>query len=134
MTLADLAEQVLRRHVHVLEDHRRRRRAVQAHLVFFLAAGDAAERALDDERGELLAVHFREDDEHVGEAAVGDPHLLAVQHEAAVGLPCGARLRAQRVRAGTGFAQRVGADQLTRQQPGQVLLLLDLGAEQIERQ
>ena len=49
VSLADLAEQVLRRHLHVLEDQRRRRRAVQAHLVLFLAARDAAERALDDE-------------------------------------------------------------------------------------
>ena len=60
---------------------------MQAHLVLFLAARHAAERALDDERGELLAVDLGEDDEQVGEAAVGDPHLLAVQHEAAVGLP-----------------------------------------------
>ena len=30
--------------------------------------------------------HLAEDDVDVGEAAVGDPHLLAVQHEAAVGL------------------------------------------------
>ena len=36
---------------------------------------------------EVLAVDLGEDDEDVGEAAVGDPHLLAVQHEAAVGLP-----------------------------------------------
>ena len=36
-------------------------------------------RALDDEGGEVLAVHLGEDDEDVGEAAVGDPHLLAVQ-------------------------------------------------------
>jgi hypothetical protein len=28
-----------------------------------------------------VAVHLGEDDEHVGEAAVGDPHLLAVQHQ-----------------------------------------------------
>ena len=48
VALADLAEQVLRRHLHVLEDQRGRRRAVQAHLVLFLAALDA-EAALDDE-------------------------------------------------------------------------------------
>ena len=34
----------------------------------------------------MLAVDLGEDDEDVGEAAVGDPHLLAVEDEAAVGL------------------------------------------------
>ena len=87
VALADLAEHVFRRHLHVLEDHGGRRRTMQAHLVLFLAARDAAERPLDDERGELLAVDLGKDDEDVGEAAVGDPHLLAVQHEAAVRLP-----------------------------------------------
>ena len=87
------------RHLHVLQQDRRRRRAVQAHLVLFLAARHAGERALDDERGEVLAVDLREDDEDVGEAAVGDPHLLAVEDEAAVGLPRRARLGAERVGA-----------------------------------
>ena len=68
--LADLAEHVLRRHPHVLQQDRRRGRAVQAHLVLFLAGADAGKRALDDERGELLAVDLGEDDEQVGEAAV----------------------------------------------------------------
>ncbi len=46
---------------------------------------------------ELVAVHLGEDDEDVGEAAIRDPHLFAVHHEAAVGLRDGTRLRAQRV-------------------------------------
>src|SRR5207245_10655184 len=87
-SLADLAEHVFGRHLDVLEDQRRRRRAVQTHLVLFLAALHA-ERALDEERGELLAVDLRKDDEQIGEAAVGDPHLLAVDHEAAVRLAHG---------------------------------------------
>ena len=41
---------------------------------------------------ELLAVDLGEDDEDVGEAAVGDPHLLAVQHEAAVAPDATARV------------------------------------------
>ena len=60
VALADLAEDVLGRHLHVLEDQRGRRRAVQAHLVLFLAALDA-EAALDQEGGELLAVDLGED-------------------------------------------------------------------------
>ena len=121
VSLADLAEQVLRGHLHVLQNDRRRRRAVQAHLVLFLAARHAAERALDDEGGEVLAVDLGEDDEDVGEAAVGDPHLLAVQDEAAVGLSRRARLRAERVGAGARFAEAVGADDLAGHQPRQVL-------------
>ena len=57
--------------------------------MFFLAARHARKCALDDERGEVFAgVHdLGEDDEEIGEAAVGNPHLLAVEDEAAVGLP-----------------------------------------------
>ena len=40
--------------------------------------------ALDDEGGELLAVDLREDDEDVGESAVRDPHLLAVERVTAI--------------------------------------------------
>ena len=71
-------------------------------------------------RGELLAVDLGEDDEDVGEAAVGDPHLLAVQHEAAVGLPRRLGPRAERVGPGAGLAQRVGADDLAGDEPRQV--------------
>ena len=134
VALADLAEHVLGRHLDVLEDHRRRRRAVQAHLVLLLAAAHAGPGALDDEGGEVLAVDLGEDDEEVGEAAVGDPHLLARQHEAAVGLPHRARLGAERVRPRPGLAQAVGADVLAGDQAGQVLLLLRFGAEHVDRQ
>ena len=87
VALADFAEHRVGRHLHVLQNHGRGRRAVQAHLVLFLAARHARPGALDDERGELLAVDLRKDDEDVGKAAVGDPHLLAGEDEAAVRLP-----------------------------------------------
>ena len=93
-----LQEQVeLGRHLRVLQNHGRRRRAVQAHLVFLIARADAGERALDDEGGEVFSIHFREDDVDVGEAAVGDPHLLAVENPGTVGgLRC-LRARAERI-------------------------------------
>ena len=75
---ADRAEHVLDRHLHVVEHQRGRRRSVEAELVL-VAAADHAHAALDEERGELLAVDLREDGEQIGEAAVGDPHLLAVE-------------------------------------------------------
>ena len=75
-----------------------------------------------------------EDDVEIGEAAVGDPHLLAVQDEAAVRLADRARFRAERVGARARLAQAVRADDLAGQQPRQIPLLLILGAEQRERQ
>jgi hypothetical protein len=75
VSLADFAKQVVRRHARILQDHRRRRRAVQAHLVFFLAGGDAGKRAFDDEGGEEVAVDFGEHDEEVGKAAARDPEF-----------------------------------------------------------
>ena len=134
VALADLAEQVVRRHLRVLQDHRRRRRAVQAHLVFFLAGRDAGKRALDEERRELLAVDLGEDDEEVGEAAVGDPDLLAGQRPAAVRLARRLRARAERVRSGAGFAQAVGAEDLTARDARQVFLLLRVSAKAEDRE
>ena len=131
---ADLAEHVLGRHAHVLQQDRRGGRAVQAHLVLFLAGAEAAERALDDEGGELLAVDLGEDDEDVGEAAVGDPHLLARERPAAVRLFRGPGLGGERVRSGAGFAERVGADDLAAQEARQVIRLLRLGAEEDDGQ
>ena len=59
---------------------------------------------------EVLAVDLGEDDEEVGEAAVGDPHLLAVQDEAAVGLrgrrASSRRARRSRSRARSGSRRR----------------------------
>ena len=107
---------------------------MQAHLVLFLAVGDARKRAFDDEGAEVFAVDLGEHDEQIGEAAVGDPHLFAAQHEAAVGLARRARLCAERIGARSRFAERVGADHLARQQPRQVLLLLRFRAEQQNRQ
>ena len=72
---------------------------MEAHLVFFFAAGQPAKRALDNERAEMLAVDFCKNNEDVGKAPVGNPHFLAVQHEAAVALPRGSCLGAERVRS-----------------------------------
>ena len=74
---------------------------------FFSSAPlDDAHAALDDERGELLAVDLGEDGEDVGEAAVGDPRLLAVEDVvlAVRGQPRG-RLGRERVGAGVRLGQ-----------------------------
>src|SRR5256714_2860777 len=76
--LADLAEKVLNGRLHVIERERRRGRTLDAHLVLFGPVRQSL-LPLDDEARELVAVNFGEDDEHVREAAVRYPHLLALQ-------------------------------------------------------
>ena len=71
-------EHVLDRHLHIVEHQRGRRRAVEPELVL-VGAADHAHAALDDEGGEVLAVDLGEHGEDVGEAAVGDPQLLAAE-------------------------------------------------------
>src|SRR5262249_31361980 len=133
VSLPDFAEQVLGWNCDVLKNERRRRRSVQSELVLFLAAAHAWERAFDDEGGKLVAVDFGEHDEEVGESPVGDPHLSAAQDEAAVGLPCRPRFRAERVRSRSRLAERIRADELAAQKTGQILLLLRFGAKKDER-
>ena len=79
VALADLAQQVSDRHLAVGEDQRAGGRAANAELVLLRAHGKARRVALDQEGGELFAVDLGEDREQIGKAAVGDPHLLAVQ-------------------------------------------------------
>src|SRR5208282_3929799 len=74
---AHFVQQVFLRHLAILQKHRRGGAAMDAHLVLFIAGLAAGEILFNDESGELLAIHFRKDDEEVGKAAVGDPHLLA---------------------------------------------------------
>ena len=133
--LADVAEHVLHWHLAVVQDERGGRGAANAHLLFFGADGEAGKVFLDEERRELLAVHFREDRKQVGEVGVGDPHLLAVEDVVlAVGREHGLGAAVQRVRAAGPLRQRVSTDHLGRCQLRQVLLLLLLGAEEDDRQ
>ncbi len=81
----------------------------------------------------LLAVDLGEHDVDVGKAAVGRPHLFAVQEPRSVSLPNGARPRAQRIRAGPGFAQTVRADDFRRHDARQIALLLLRRAEAQDR-
>ena len=131
---ADLAQDVRGWHRHVREYDRRRRRSVQAELVFLFAVRDAAKRAFDEEGRELLAIGFREDDEQIREGPVGDPQLLAREPPRPVGLLHGARPRGERVRSGSGFAEAVGADEFARQQARQIASSLFRRAESEQRQ
>jgi hypothetical protein len=101
--------------------------------VLLLAVRDAGERPFDDEGGEVLAVDLGEDDVEVGEAAVGDPGLLAVQDEAAVGLPRGAGPGAEGIGPGARLAEAVGAIVSPSGGRGE-LALLGLGPEERQQQ
>ena len=46
--------------------------------MFFRAGGETG-LALNDEGAEFVAINFGKDDKDVREAAVGDPHLLAIK-------------------------------------------------------
>ena len=78
VSLSDFAQQVFNRRFGISQNQRRGARPFDSHLVFFRAALTAL-LPFDDERGELVAVDFREHHEDVGETPVGDEHLLAVE-------------------------------------------------------
>ena len=80
MPASDLAEHVFDRHVDIVQVQRRRRTAVQAHLVLFGSRLYAIERTLDQERRELFSIDFRKHRIQVSPAPVRDPHLLAIEH------------------------------------------------------
>ena len=135
VSLANLAENIFLRNLHVRQEHLPGRRALNAHLVLLVAEGQALGAALHDEAGELLAVNLGKHDEHVGKAGVGNPHFLAVEHVLlAVLSQHGLGFGAQGVGAGAGLGEAVGAHPFAGGQLGQVFLLLLLGAEVENRQ
>ena len=103
--------------------------------MLFVTVADAGVVTFQNKAGEFLAVHFGEDGQHVGETAVGDPHLLTVQNPmlAVRAQPRGG-FRAQRVRTRTRFAQAIGADPFAAADLGQVLGFLFMRAEQNDGQ
>ena len=106
---------------------------MQPHLVLFVARAHAGKRSFDDERGEMLAVHFRENYEEIGEAAIADPHLLAGQQVAAVALPRRAGASAERIRSRGGLAEGIRTHDLAADEPRDVVLLLLLRSEAEKR-
>ena len=105
VALAGLAKQVGDGDFAIRKDQRAGGGAVNAQLVLFRADSEAGGVALDKEGGELFSPsHLGEDGVEVGDAAVGDPHLLAVEHVVgAVGRKRGAGTDVHGVGAGAGF-------------------------------
>ena len=103
--------------------------------MFLVANGRSGSPALNQKRRQLLLARapvlacagraLGEDRVEVRDAAVGDPHLLAVQRiGCAIRGEHRPRARVQRVGARRRLRQRVRADPLAGPQPGQVLLFL----------
>jgi hypothetical protein len=70
------------RHAHVVEEQRAGDRGAQAHLVLDFLRGEARHALLDQEALDAV-VGLRPDDGDIGQVAVGDPHLGAVDHPVA---------------------------------------------------
>jgi len=69
MPLADLSQQVLDRYLYVVERYLHRRGTLYPQFLFFGTDGQSFVIFLDDETGELLAVHLCENDVQIGETA-----------------------------------------------------------------
>ncbi|MNV41332.1 hypothetical protein D3C71_1329660 [compost metagenome] len=124
---ADHTEHVGFGYFAILEDQLAGVGAAHAELVQLLRRGKALHALFDQERGDALGAAIRIglgiDHQHIGIRAVGDPHLVAVEHVVITAL-VRAQLHRDHVRAGARFAHRQRADQLAAAQAGQVALLL----------
>ena len=127
-----VAEQVGRRHAHVIEEQLRRVVRLEPDLVEVAAALEAFDLVgLDhDQRGALGALRrigLGHHDDQVGKLAVGDEGLGTVD-AVLVAVLLGARLDALQVGAGTRLGHGDGPDQFAGRHPRQPLLLLFLRA------
>ena len=128
------AEQALLRHAAVRERQRPRVGRVPAHLAVRLALLVARRAVRDDQVGDLVVAGARGDADDAGDvgARVGDELLGAVDHPVAVvAARAGADVAGVRARLGLGQPER--AELAPRGQVGHPLLLLLLGAEQVDR-
>ena len=104
MPAAGFTQQVLYRDFDIVEEDGGGGTALDAHLLLFRAGRDAGKGAFHQKSRELVAVDLGEDGEEVGAAAVGDPHLLTIQHVvSSVGGKVGAGLGGQSVGARLGL-------------------------------
>ena len=88
LELLHAAEHVLGRDRAVLEQHLRRMRSADAHLLFLLPHPQPLGAGRNDKArlaaGAEIRLHGRHHHMNVGDAAVGDEDLLAVEHPLAV--------------------------------------------------
>src|SRR5690606_30207534 len=127
-----LAEEVLLGDADVVEEQLGGVLRVHADLVQVAAALEALHAALHDQEADALGPGGRaglgDDDDEVGEDAVGDEGLRAVQY-GVVALPDRGGLDALQVGAGGGLGHRDRGDDLAGAVPGEPAGLLLVGAE-----
>src|SRR5690606_10647418 len=131
----DVGQAVGLGHAHVVEVQGAGHRGAQAHLVLDLLGGEAGRALLHDEALDAL-VGLRPDDGDVGQVAVGDPHLRAVEHPVAAIL-AGVGLHVGRVGAAVRLGQAEAADHLAgghARQPLPPLLLRAVGVDRVHAQ
>src|SRR4051794_38128650 len=108
----------------------------QPELAVDLLGGEAVAAGRDDEAGEaamlLLRVGLGEDQGEVGDVAEADPHLLAADRPAVLGLGRAGALVGG-VGAGVGLGQAEAAEPLAGAESRQPLLFLLLGAPLLDR-
>ncbi|MNE56025.1 hypothetical protein D3C80_1509010 [compost metagenome] len=130
-----LAQNVLCRHFHAIEEQLAGVGPAHAQLVELVAAAEAFPVALDDERGDavrtLVQVGLGVNHVGIGVGTVGDPGLAAVEHVVIAAFFC-AQFHRHHVGAGIGLAHGQGADVLAADQLGQVLELLLVGAVAVD--
>src|SRR5262245_48157962 len=133
--LALLAQQVVRRDAHVVEEDLAGRRALDAHLRLDAPDLEPGRVGFDDEGGDSrvagLGIGLREDDVQARDAGVRDEALAAVQDVRVAVEP---RLAAHggRVGARAGLGQRVGREPLPAREVRQEALLLLIGARELD--
>ena len=130
--LAFLADERLRRHAAILEDHFARVARAHPELVLLLAGLQPRRAALDDERRDaapaLRAIGDGDDDERPRDLAVRDELLGAVDDPLAA-RPLRGRTHRRGVRARPGLRQTPAAEGLAARQRQDVLPALRLVAE-----
>ncbi len=112
----------------VVEVHRRRGRAGQAHLLLGRVGGEAGRIRGDEEAGDPVAL-VRRPRHHlveVGEPAVRGPRLRPLD-DPLVAVAAGGGAHRRRVGAGVRLGEAVGAEELAAEHVGQPRLLLLLG-------
>ena len=136
--VALLAEPVRLGHADLVEGELGGRAAAQAHLVLDPRHGEAVGRDLDDERAEAampgrFGIGDREDDDEVGDRAVADEPLRAID-DVVVAVADGARASGRDVRAGLGLGQGERDEVLAAGELREPAGLLVIGAGERDRQ
>ena len=126
-----LGQQVGGRDAAVLEAELGGDRGAQRELAVLIAGGEARRALLDEEAADAV-VGLRPDHGDVGDRAVGDPLLGAVE-DPAVAVAAGGGAHAARVRAEVGLGEAEAADRLARRQGREPAVALLLRAEGVDR-